>query len=180
MDIAPRRLTVTVQQTAAILGVSVPSVWALLHDQRLESIALNRRRLILWASIEELVESRRGVPGDARRNGAVPPLGATNAKKKGRKGLDLAISVKDLELSTRATNALINDGVRTLRDLLPKTEAELLLIPNLGRGSLREIAATLSKRGLCIGMELQESDPPQSPPPTAHRRPARDGQTQRR
>jgi helix-turn-helix protein len=74
MDIAPKRLTVTVQQTAAILGLSVPSVWTLLHDHRLESIALNRRRLILWASIEELVESRRGVPGDARRNGAVPAL----------------------------------------------------------------------------------------------------------
>jgi excisionase family DNA binding protein len=82
MDIAPRRLTVTVQQAAGLLGISVPTVWAMLHDQRLESIALNRRRLIVWESVEKLVESLRGVPGDARRNGAVPPLGATNAKKK--------------------------------------------------------------------------------------------------
>jgi DNA-directed RNA polymerase alpha subunit len=92
------------------------------------------------------------------------------AKKKGRKELDLATPVEHLELSKRAKNALTNDGVRTLRDLLPKTEAELLLIPNLGRCSLSEITAALAKRGLRLGMEIQEPDSvPSPPPPTAHR-----------
>jgi hypothetical protein len=144
-NLGPRCLTVTVGQAAAILGLSTPSIWALLADGRLESININKRRLVLWTSIEELVESRRGVAGDARRNACVPPLGA---KKKGPKELDLATPVKDLELSTRATNALINDGVLTLQDLVAKTDSELLLIPNLGRGSLAEIKAALVKRGL--------------------------------
>jgi DNA-directed RNA polymerase alpha subunit len=148
MDITPKRLTVTVAQTVGILGLSSATIWTMLRDGRLESIAFGRRRLILYPSIEKFVESLRGIPGDARRNGTVPPLGATNAKKKGRKELDLATSVRDLGLSTRATNALINDGVRTLRDLIPKTEAELLLIPNFGKICVGEVEALLAKRGL--------------------------------
>jgi hypothetical protein len=141
---APRRLSVTVLQGAAVLGVSQPTVWGLMGpDGPLESFTIGRRRLILWDSIEALVESRRGIPGDARRNRTVPPLGA---KMKGREEVDLAI--KDMELSTRSRNALLNDGIKTVKDLCGKTDAELLLIPNLGRGSVREIAAALVKRGL--------------------------------
>jgi excisionase family DNA binding protein len=146
--LAPRRLTITVQQTAAILGVSVPTIWSMLSNKRLESIALNRRRLILYESVEALVESLRGAPGDARRATKPCPAGATNARRRAPKGRTSRPPVKDLELSTRATNALINDGVRTLEDLVAKTDSELLLVPNLGRGSLAEIKAALAKRGL--------------------------------
>jgi hypothetical protein len=144
-DLTPKRLTVTVAQAAAFLGLSTPSIWALLAANRLEGIAINKRRLILWASIEQLIESCRGVPGDARRNHVVPPLGA---KKKGRKGLDLATPVKDLGLSPRATNALSNDQVRTVQDLASKSKRELVLIPNFGKICLAEVEALLAKHGL--------------------------------
>ena len=84
--LAPRRLTITVQQTAAILGVSVPTIWSMLSNKRLESIALNRRRLILWESVERLIESLRGAPGDARRNHSVPALGGEGGSGAGGGG----------------------------------------------------------------------------------------------
>jgi excisionase family DNA binding protein len=175
MDIAPRRLTVTVQQAAGLLGISVPTVWAMLHDQRLESIALNRRRLIVWESVEKLVESLRGVPGDTRRNGAVPPLGATNAKKKVRKGLDLSTPIEGLELSTRSKNALVNQGVKTVAQLVPHTEQELLKLPNLGGISLAEIKALLKRYGLRLGMEIPQPDRVAPPEPARREKARKDG-----
>jgi hypothetical protein len=61
-----------------------------------------------------------------------------------------------LQLSVRARNCLDRQGIRTVRDLLTFTEAELLRIYNLGRGSLREIAAELARYGYRLG-DLDQS-----------------------
>jgi hypothetical protein len=145
----PDIISLSIKDFCRISGMGESTAWAMIHRGALETIAIGRRRLILINSYRKLIEEQRAAPPkDARRNGTVPALGSTPGKRNGKSSLDLATPVEDLELSTRATNALLNDGVRTLGDLRGKTDAELLLIPNLGRGSVREIAAALVKRGL--------------------------------
>lgn len=66
--------------------------------------------------------------------------------------LDLPIA--DLELSVRARNCLDGANMRTLRDLVILTEAEVMNLKNLGRTSLTEIKAKLAERGLSLGMPV--------------------------
>jgi hypothetical protein len=56
-----------------------------------------------------------------------------------------------LQLSVRARNCLDRQGIRTVRDLLTFTDAELLRIYNLGRGSLREITTELARYAYRLG-----------------------------
>ncbi len=57
-------------------------------------------------------------------------------------------SINTLKLEARARNCLVTGNIRTIRDLVTLTEAELLQIPNLGRRSLNEIKEALASRGL--------------------------------
>jgi hypothetical protein len=81
---------------------------------------------------------------------------ALTAKKQTR---DLALPVTALGLSTRATNALLNDGVRSVAELVPRTEADLLGIPNFGRVALAELKKALARRKLRLGMVLPAATP---------------------
>lgn len=65
-------------------------------------------------------------------------------------------SVEDLELSVRAYNCLKNASIRTIGELVQKTEAEMLKTKNFGRKSLNEIKEILSSMGLQLGMKLDE------------------------
>ncbi len=65
----------------------------------------------------------------------------------------LQIPISDFELSSRARNCLVDlMGVRTLGDLVAKTEAELLSYPNFGNTSLMEVKEILHRKGLRLGM----------------------------
>ncbi len=66
----------------------------------------------------------------------------------------LTRNVLDLELSVRASNCLKNAEIKTVGDLIQKTENELLKTKNFGRKSLNEIKTVLSNMGLTLGMEL--------------------------
>jgi DNA-directed RNA polymerase subunit alpha len=70
-------------------------------------------------------------------------------------------SVEELELSVRSYNCLKNAEIRTIRDLVQKTEAEMLKTKNFGRKSLNEIKEILAEMGLSLGMKLDE--PSESP-----------------
>jgi DNA-directed RNA polymerase subunit alpha len=72
-------------------------------------------------------------------------------------------SVDELELSVRSANCLQNANIKTIGDLVQKTEAEMLKTKNFGRKSLKEIKEILSEMGLSLGMKL-ESWPPKNPP----------------
>ena len=72
-------------------------------------------------------------------------------------------SVDELELSVRSANCLQNANIKTIGDLVQKTEAEMLKTKNFGRKSLKEIKEILAEMGLSLGMKL-ESWPPKSPP----------------
>ena len=73
-------------------------------------------------------------------------------------------SVDELELSVRSANCLQNANIKTIGDLVQKTEAEMLKTKNFGRKSLKEIKEILAEMGLGLGMKL-ENWPPK--PPTA-------------
>ncbi|RKY17530.1 MAG: DNA-directed RNA polymerase subunit alpha, partial [Planctomycetota bacterium] len=61
-----------------------------------------------------------------------------------------------LQLSVRASNCLEAAKVRTIKDLIKKTEAELLALRNFGKTSLREVKERLSELGLSLGMDIAE------------------------
>jgi len=61
-------------------------------------------------------------------------------------------SVDELELSVRSYNCLKNANIRTIGELVQKTEAEMLKTKNFGRKSLNEIKEILGTMGLSLGM----------------------------
>ncbi|MBC8646783.1 MAG: DNA-directed RNA polymerase subunit alpha [Thermoanaerobaculia bacterium] len=67
-------------------------------------------------------------------------------------------SVDELELSVRSANCLKNAGIRTIRDLVQKTEKDMLETKNFGRKSLNEIRDILRPMGLSLGMELEPAE----------------------
>ena len=72
-------------------------------------------------------------------------------------GLDsLDKSVDELELSVRSYNCLKNADIRTLRELVQRTEAEMLKTKNFGRKSLNEIKDILHSMGLDFGMRFDD------------------------
>lgn len=73
-----------------------------------------------------------------------------------RKQAFLDQSIDDLELTIRATNLLYQNGIKTLGELLLKTEVGLLKQAGFGRCSLREIRANLARFGLELGMKPEE------------------------
>lgn len=60
----------------------------------------------------------------------------------------LDTDIWSLEWSVRVANALVNLNIKTLRDLIATNKRELLLMPNFGKTSLREIENALLRHGL--------------------------------
>ena len=67
----------------------------------------------------------------------------------------LDTNVEELELSVRSANCLKNAGIRTLRELVQKTEKDMLETKNFGRKSLNEIKDILRDEGLAFGMKVE-------------------------
>ncbi|MCC6670254.1 MAG: tetratricopeptide repeat protein [Planctomycetes bacterium] len=68
----------------------------------------------------------------------------------------LRTPINDFELSVRSRNCLAKMNIRTLGDLVKKTEAELLSYKNFGETSLQEIKEILRNKGLRLGMSQEE------------------------
>jgi len=92
-----------------------------------------------------------GVGETAESEGETP---SENAPSVSNENLDK--SVEELELSVRSYNCLKNANIRTLRELVTKTEAEMLKTKNFGRKSLNEIKEILAGMGLSLGMRLDQ------------------------
>lgn len=65
-------------------------------------------------------------------------------------------SVDELELSVRSYNCLKNSDIKTIRDLVQKSEPEMLKTKNFGRKSLNEIKDILGSMGLSLGMRFDD------------------------
>jgi len=67
---------------------------------------------------------------------------------------NLLKSVEELELSVRSYNCLKNANIKTIADLVQKSEQEMLRTKNFGRKSLNEIKEILHVMGLRLGMRV--------------------------
>jgi DNA-directed RNA polymerase subunit alpha len=74
-------------------------------------------------------------------------------------------SVEELELSVRSYNCLKNANITTIRELVQKTEQEMLKTKNFGRKSLNEIKEILTAMGLSLGMKFDEKGNAVAPVP---------------
>ena len=106
------------------------------------SSKLIRDHLNIFINLEDAGELQQDVAGDA-------PRAASNE--------NLDKSVEELELSVRSYNCLKNANIRTIRELVQKTEGEMLKTKNFGRKSLNEIKEILSGMGLSLGMRLDQA-----------------------
>lgn len=74
---------------------------------------------------------------------AAPPLTATSASaeegEESEEPAELMTSIEDLNLSARTTNALVNNDIHTIRDLLSLSEAELRDLKGFGNKALDEV-----------------------------------------
>ncbi|MFQ5507591.1 MAG: DNA-directed RNA polymerase subunit alpha C-terminal domain-containing protein [Planctomycetota bacterium] len=77
-------------------------------------------------------------------------------KREDKRNAILRTPVTDFELSVRSRNCLAKMGIRTLGDLVRKTEAELLSYKNFGETSLMEIQEILNSKNLRLGMDHDE------------------------
>ena len=66
----------------------------------------------------------------------------------------LNMSLAELELSVRATNCLESEGITTVRDLLMRSDDELLEVRNFGETTLKEVKSKLEERGMKLGMKI--------------------------
>jgi DNA-directed RNA polymerase subunit alpha len=65
----------------------------------------------------------------------------------------LNMSLAELELSVRATNCLESEGITSVRDLVSRSEDQLLGVRNFGETTLKEVRAKLQEIGLDLGMD---------------------------
>jgi DNA-directed RNA polymerase subunit alpha len=93
------------------------------------------------------------------------PIIAETPKEEAKLNENLFRSVDELELSVRSANCLQQANIKTIGDLVQRTEAEMLKTKNFGRKSLKEIKEILAEMGLSLGMKLENW--PQKPAATA-------------
>jgi DNA-directed RNA polymerase subunit alpha len=101
---------------------------------------LIRDHLNIFINLEDVADQPAEAQADQPRSGAL------------NENLDK--SVEELELSVRSYNCLKNANIRSIGELVQKTEAEMLKTKNFGRKSLNEIKEILAEMGLTLGMKL--------------------------
>ena len=69
----------------------------------------------------------------------------------------LGQSLAELNLSVRATNCLESEGINTVRDLVSRSEEQLLQVRNFGETTLQEVRERLSTIGLRLGMKVPQT-----------------------
>ena len=108
-----------------------------------ESAKIMRKHLNPFVQYAELGAA---IHAEGRRLGGAGSDAALDAK--------LNLSLAELNLSVRATNCLESENINTVRDLVQKTEDQLLDVRNFGETTLNEVREKLTERGLRLGMRL--------------------------
>ncbi|MCF7885555.1 MAG: DNA-directed RNA polymerase subunit alpha [Candidatus Marinimicrobia bacterium] len=78
------------------------------------------------------------------------------SEEKRKKRKLLKKNVDEMELSVRAHNCLSANDIKTIGDLVQKTENEMLEFKNFGRKSLQELQDKLNELDLEFGMDINE------------------------
>jgi len=76
----------------------------------------------------------------------------------------LGMPISELELSVRSSNCLKEARIKTIGDLVKKTELEMLKYRNFGKKSLAEINKILTSMGLQLGMKFDDDKVKKVPP----------------
>ena len=87
------------------------------------------------------------------------PVAFESPKEEAKLNENLFRSVDELELSVRSANCRQQANIRSIGDLVQRTEGEMLKTKNFGRKSLKEIKEILSEMGLSLGMKLENWSP---------------------
>jgi DNA-directed RNA polymerase subunit alpha len=69
----------------------------------------------------------------------------------------LSMTIQELDLSVRANNCLESARIQTVRDLVQKSDADLLKVRSFGKTSLREVKRRLADMGLSLAMDLNQT-----------------------
>jgi DNA-directed RNA polymerase subunit alpha len=72
----------------------------------------------------------------------------------------LNMNVNDLDMSVRASNCLESANIRTVYELVQKSETELLAVRSFGKTSLREVKRKLEEMNLHFGYPIPEAYKP--------------------
>jgi len=110
-----------------------------------EAAKILRKHLNPFVQYNELGSS---VHAEGRSSG-----GATDAAVESKLNMSLA----EMNLSVRATNCLESENIHTVRDLVVRTEDQLLDVRNFGETTLNEVREKLTELGLRLGMRLPAS-----------------------
>jgi DNA-directed RNA polymerase subunit alpha len=95
------------------------------------------------------------------------PLPIEAPREEAKLNENLFRSVDELELSVRSANCLQQANIKTIGDLVQRSEAEMLKTKNFGRKSLKEIKEILAEMGLSLGMKLENWPPKTAAAPAA-------------
>jgi len=68
----------------------------------------------------------------------------------------LDMPVDEMELSVRSSNCLKAAGIKNIRDLVTRSEGDMLKYRNFGRKSLSELNEVLTNMGLAFGLDVSE------------------------
>lgn len=111
------------------------------------SEAVSNTAALLRRSIMPFLPAEEAAKEPARAEVAKKePAGETSGK--------LEQGVEMIELSSRASNCLKVAGIRTIGELVRKSEGDLLAVKNFGQKSLDEIKEKLKEMGLDLGMKI--------------------------
>src|SRR5205814_1235233 len=171
---ALRRVLLSSLQGAAITSIRVEGVE---HEfstipnvaEDVTDIILNLKEVLLRMHTQEEKTIRIEVEGPKEVKAGVINFDETEEpapielpKSEEKLNENLFRSVDELELSVRSANCLQNANIKTIGDLVQKTEADMLKTKNFGRKSLKEIKEILAEMGLSLGMKL-DNWPPKAP-----------------
>lgn len=111
-------------------------------------MALVESAKILRKHLNPFVQYRELGPSifSAARGGAGSPEAQLETK--------LNMTLADLRLSVRANNCLESENIQTVRDLVQRTEDQLLEVRNFGDTTLNEVRDKLAQYGLHLGMRV--------------------------
>jgi len=115
---------------------------------------VNERKTAILKQIADLVKAEM----PSVRDNSLSAMGTINAAE----FPILTLTVDDLGLKIRPVNSLRGACIYYLGDLVQRTEAEVLKIPNFGHKCLQETTEALSFHGLTFGMKVIGWSPPQS------------------
>ena len=100
--------------------------------------------------------------------GELPEEEEEESEEKDQEFLDLIRKpISELELSVRSANCLAAANIKTIGDLIQKTEAQMLKYKNFGKKSLAEISSILTSMNLQLGINLEERLKGRNPVPSS-------------